>query len=162
MTRVRSPYMHSIRNTTKKPTGSWQRPVVTDVLTSPAVNAGVVRQSIIARLQPVSSTASKIARVMHERGARVLYAFERARVRHLVLGAWGCGVFGNDVRAVARMWASLLAVPGSRFYRSFERVVFAVLGEEMHRAFEDAFTERVQEGMGMHATLFAVPSLPSQ
>lgn len=99
---------------------------------------------------------------MHERAARLLYAFERARVRHLVLGAWGCGVFKNDVRAVARMWAELLAVPGARFRRSFERVVFAVLGEEMHRAFEDAFNERVHEDLGMHGTLFTVPTLPSQ
>jgi uncharacterized protein (TIGR02452 family) len=71
-------------------TGAWQRPVVADVLTSAAVNAGVVKQSIMGCLSP-KTEASKIERAMRERASRVLFAFERQGVRHLVLGAWGCG-----------------------------------------------------------------------
>lgn len=81
---------------------------------------------------------------MRERAARALYAFERHGVKHLVLGAWGCGVFGNDVRGVAGIWADLLGREDGRFRRSFERVVFAVLGQEMFREFEAAFEARAQ------------------
>ncbi|KAH8115177.1 hypothetical protein DFH11DRAFT_1688448 [Phellopilus nigrolimitatus] len=123
--------------------GSWQRPVCADVLTSPAVNAKVVRQSVMGRLAAKSETA-KIDRVMRERAARALYAFERHGVRHLVLGAWGCGVFENDVRAIATIWADLLGREDSRFRRSFDRVVFAVLGENTFKEFEAAFTLRAQ------------------
>ncbi|KAI5123825.1 hypothetical protein M0805_009117 [Coniferiporia weirii] len=121
--------------------GLWQRPVCADVLTSPAVNAGVVRQSIMGKLSP-KSEAAKIDRVMHERAARALYAFERQGVRHLVLGAWGCGVFKNDARSVARMWVDLLGHKDARFSRSFDRVVFAVMGEENFKEFEIAFAGR--------------------
>ncbi|EJD08153.1 uncharacterized protein FOMMEDRAFT_144210 [Fomitiporia mediterranea MF3/22] len=123
--------------------GSWQRPVVADILTSPAVNAGVVKQSVMGRLSPKSETA-KIERVMRERASRALYAFERNGVRHLVLGAWGCGVFQNDVRTIATIWADLLGREESRFRRSFDRVIFAVLGEKMYKEFEAAFTVRVR------------------
>ena len=121
--------------------GSWQRPVVADVLTSPAVNAGVVKQSIMGRISP-KTEAAKVERVMRERASRILFAFERHGVRHLVLGAWGCGVFQNDVKVVASIWADLLGRSRSRFRKSFERVVFAVLGDNF-REFEAAFMERV-------------------
>ena len=121
--------------------GSWQRPVVADVLTAPAVNAGVVKQSIMGRISP-KTEATKVERIMRERASRILFAFERHGVRHLVLGAWGCGVFQNDVKMVATMWADLLGRPRSRFRRSFERVVFAVMGDNF-REFESAFMDRV-------------------
>ncbi|WP_084800588.1 TIGR02452 family protein, partial [Promicromonospora kroppenstedtii] len=57
--------------------------------------------------------------------------------RRLVLGAWGCGVFGNDPDEVATTFAEALA---SR--RWFEQVVFAILdtrpGQPVLRAFERA------------------------
>lgn len=133
--------------------GSWQRPVVADVLTSPAVNSGVVRQSVMGRLNP-KGEAAKIERVMRERAARVLYAFERHGVRHLVLGAWGCGVFQNDVKTIAHIWADLLGREGSRFRKSFDRVVFAVLGDKTFRDFEAAFYDRCQ-GEGKYVILEA-------
>ena len=112
----------------------------------------------MGRLNPKGETA-KIERVMRERASRALYAFERHGVRHLVLGAWGCGVFQNDVKTVACIWADLLGREGARFRKSFERVVFAVLGERMYRDFESAFTERVRgEDGGFNCV--EVPNLP--
>lgn len=137
--------------------GQWLRPICADVLTSPAVNTKVVKQSLLGRLAPKSEMA-KVERVMRERAARALYAFERSGVRHLVLGAWGCGVFGNDVRMVAGVWADLLAKDGARFKRSFDRIVFAILGQEMFREFEAAFEISAQgdgkynpESMSLHS-----------
>lgn len=136
--------------------GQWQRPVCADVLTAPAVNAKVVKQSLLGRLAPKSEMA-KVERVMRERAARVLYAFERAGVKHLVLGAWGCGVFGNDIQMIANIWADLLARDGARFKRSFDRIVFAILGD-MFRVFEAAFEARAHgdgkynpESMSLHS-----------
>ena len=123
------------------------------MLTSPAVNSGVVKQSVMGRLNPKGETA-KIERVMRERASRALYAFERHGVRHLVLGAWGCGVFQNDVKTVACIWADLLGKEGARFRKSFDRVVFAVLGDKVFREFEAAFYDRCQ-GEGKYLILEA-------
>ena len=53
--------------------------------------------------------------------ARVLTVAAAHRHRSLVLGAWGCGVFGNDPAVVAAIFAGL--VPSAGW---FERIVFAV------------------------------------
>jgi len=46
--------------------------------------------------------------------------------RHLVLGAWGCGVFRNDPATVASLFAEQLR-DGGTYARAFEHVAFAVL-----------------------------------
>ena len=59
----------------------------------------------------------------------------------LVLGAWGCGVFGNDTEEVAGLFKDALDGP---FRGVFAEVVFAVLDATpeqrfigpFHRAFE--------------------------
>lgn len=121
--------------------GKWLKPLCVDVLTSPAVNAGVVKRSIIAKLDP-DTEAFKIERVMKERAARALYAFERHGVKHLVLGAWGCGVFQNDVTTIANIFADLLGREDSRFKHSFGHVVFAITNEGMLKTFESAYEAR--------------------
>jgi len=121
--------------------GKWLKPLCVDVLTSPAVNAGVVKRATIAKLDPETESL-KIERVMKERAARALYAFERNGVKHLVLGAWGCGVFQNDVKMIANIFADLLGRKDSRFKHSFDQVVFAITNEEMLKTFETAFEAR--------------------
>ncbi len=51
----------------------------------------------------------------------------------LVLGAWGCGVFGNDPAQVARGFARHLTGEG-RFRSAFRKVVFAVLDRTPSRS----------------------------
>jgi uncharacterized protein (TIGR02452 family) len=60
--------------------------------------------------------------VLRRRAARVLAVAAAHRHRRLVLGAWGCGVFGNDPTMVAEAFAAAL----ERY--PMEHVVFAVLG----------------------------------
>ncbi|KAJ8495030.1 hypothetical protein ONZ45_g13032 [Pleurotus djamor] len=119
--------------------GGWVEPLEVDILTSPAVNAGVVRQTVRARVTP-DEEEERISQVMRERMARILYLFEQQGVKNLVLGSFGTGVFKNKVETVGKIWADLLGVPGSRFEKSFERVVFAVLGtktfEELQNSYE--------------------------
>lgn len=119
--------------------GSWlDPPVEVDVLTSPAVNAGVVKRSA-KRKDSQAERDQEIESVMRERMARILHLFEVKGAQDLVLGSFGTGVFQNDVGMVARIWAELLLESGSRFEKSFENVVFAVLGRETFAEFQEVF-----------------------
>jgi uncharacterized protein (TIGR02452 family) len=123
--------------------GGWVEPLEVDVLTSPAVNAGVVRKTVHGRLMP-EATEGRIKKAMAERMGRVLFLFEKEGVRNIVLGSFGTGVFQNNVEVVAQLWADLLTVPGARFSCSFERVVFAILGRKTFVDFKDAFIAQEQ------------------
>ncbi|KAJ7092939.1 hypothetical protein B0H15DRAFT_833018 [Mycena belliarum] len=115
--------------------GAWMPPMEIDVLTSPAVHAGLVRR----RAHGVSvDVEAEIASTMRERMARVLFLFERRGVRNLILGSFGTGVFQNDVDVVAGIWAELL---GGRFARSFRYVAFAVMDNSTCEQFGRAFNK---------------------
>lgn len=119
--------------------GGWLEPLTIDVLTSAAVNAGVVRQTLKGRVAGPAEE-ERIARVMKERMGRILYLFESHGARHVVLGSFGTGVFRNKVETVARIWAELLLEDNSRFRSSFDHVMFAILGQETFDEFEDVFS----------------------
>lgn len=119
--------------------GNWTEPLVADVLTSAAVNAGEVRRA-------GKGPEGKIEAVMRERMGRLLYLFSQRGVRNLVLGSFGTGVFRNNVETVARIWAELLVVDGARFRGLFDRVVFAILGKETYDTFERSFKHREDYG----------------
>jgi uncharacterized protein (TIGR02452 family) len=57
----------------------------------------------------------------------------------LVLGAWGCGVFGNDCAEVADLFHKALF---GRFRGIFARVIFAVVDWSVERRFIGPFGER--------------------
>jgi uncharacterized protein (TIGR02452 family) len=119
--------------------GTLTRPMKIDVLTSAAVNAHQVRKSSHAQTLGRHETETHIEAAMKERMGRILSLFEERRVRNLVLGSFGTGVFRNDVNVVARLWAELLSVPGARFAGSFDRVFFAILGRKTFVDFGNAF-----------------------
>ncbi|KAI0764413.1 hypothetical protein BD413DRAFT_194044 [Trametes elegans] len=121
--------------------GEWVEPILIDVLTSPAVNAGVVRKSLHGRVAGPGVEA-KIADAMRERMARVLFLFETKGVKSLVLGSFGTGVFRNNVHTVATIWADLLVGENARFKDSFDHVVFAILGKETFEEFRTVFESR--------------------
>ena len=58
----------------------------------------------------------------------VLTAARRSGHATLVLGAFGCGAFGNPAGPVAAAFRAQLAAP--EFRGAFRRVVFAVLSTE--------------------------------
>ncbi len=89
-------------------------------LTCAAVNIHRVEQ------QPLRPE-EEIEEVMDRRIQRVLgIAYEKSHT-HLVLGAWGCGVFGNDPEVIAELFAEALDGP---FRGLFDHVVFAVYDSE--------------------------------
>ncbi|KAJ3811360.1 hypothetical protein F5876DRAFT_39843 [Lentinula aff. lateritia] len=121
-------------------TGSWLRPLPVDILTSAAVNAGDIRTKhhIKNATNPEKrALEARIEKEMKERMARILHIFALKGVRNLVLGSFGTGVFKNNVEVVARLWKELLIETGAPFEKSFDRVVFAVLGKETYETFEE-------------------------
>jgi uncharacterized protein (TIGR02452 family) len=94
-----------------------EEPFLCAFITAPAVNAKVVLQR-----RPGHGPAIRAA--MDERVRRVLAIAAEHDHRALVLGAWGCGVFGNDGDTIAGLFRDALEGP---FCGAFERVVFAVL-----------------------------------
>ena len=115
--------------------GNWTYPFLVDVLSCSAVNAGNVRKANGI----TSGLEVEIEKEMSERMGRILYLFECEGVRNIILGAFGAGVFHNHVATVARIWAHLLLLPEARFKDSFDRVIFAISGEETFADFQSAF-----------------------
>ena len=91
-------------------------PVLVNVITAPAPNAGAVAQSRPEQLPQVLPT-------LRERARRVLGVAAWMEQTHLVLGAWGCGVFRNDPAVLARTFRELLE---GEAQGAFEHVTFAV------------------------------------
>ena len=96
-----------------------REPYNVSVVTSPAVNAGAVREN-----KP--GLVSKIAPTMKQRIQSVLALGRHHGHKSVVLGAWGCGVFGNDPTDIAR-WFSDPLHTDARFVNAFDHIVFAVL-----------------------------------
>jgi len=117
--------------------GVWTYPFPVDVLSCAAVNAGEVRKALNG---PISTGLEVgIEKEMSERMGQILFLFERKGVRNIILGTFGTGVFRNNVATVARIWAHLLLVPDARFKDSFDRIIFAITGEETFADFQSAF-----------------------
>lgn len=95
-----------------------ETPYLASFVTSPAVNAGAVTQNEPQNVPFISQT-------MATRLCKVLTVAQAHGHTTLILGAWGCGVFGNSPAAVAQLFADALG-PNSLFAGSFERVVYAV------------------------------------
>ncbi|WP_434449315.1 TIGR02452 family protein [Lentzea sp. E54] len=99
------------------------------------LTAAAPNRSAILRGQPERAEGIPVA--LLRRAIRVLHVAASHGHRRLVLGAWGCGVFGNDPATVAEVFR--VALRDNRF---FDHVVFAVLdrqrGTPTLAAFADA------------------------
>lgn len=93
-----------------------EKPVTASVLTLPAVNMGQVLLK--------GEDAALAKQAMRERMKLALAIFASQKCSHLILGAYGCGVFRNDPNEVAAWWRELL---DEFFPDHFQTVVFAVL-----------------------------------
>lgn len=87
------------------------------------LTAAAPNRSAILRSRP--DQAGDIPAVLLRRAVRVLHVAAAHGHRRLVLGAWGCGVFGNDPALVAETFRIAL-----RDNRYFDHVVFAVLDRQ--------------------------------
>mmetsp|Transcript_11890 Transcript_11890/g.17354 ORF Transcript_11890/g.17354 Transcript_11890/m.17354 type:complete len:307 (-) Transcript_11890:303-1223(-) len=111
---------------------SWK----TAIITAPAPNRGAVLQ-----IRP--SDAVLIEETFVRRIDMILSTAGHFGHRHLVLGAWGCGVFQNEPRDVAKLFRN--ALMKSCFDGAFDSVTFAVLdwSKDKHTvtSFEEVFAD---------------------
>jgi uncharacterized protein (TIGR02452 family) len=116
-----------------------EEPWEVTIITAPAPNAGA-----IAKEQPES--IDQIETIFRRRVEQVLSAAVVFGQTALVLGAWGCGVFRNDPKMVARLFGEFLLEKGV-FARAFEHVIFAVLDREgeILSAFADVFDNQTTQ-----------------
>ena len=108
-----------------------QKPYLVTFLTSPAVNAGVVRQTEpqkVYLIEPVNRT----------RAREFLWIANREGHQTLILGAWGCGVFQNDPEEIAKMFKDLLK---DEFKNCFARVIMAIYDRSSTKKVYNAFAE---------------------
>jgi uncharacterized protein (TIGR02452 family) len=114
--------------------GYLPQPYLISMVTAPAVNRGA-----IVRNEP--EILPGLEAIMLNRIAMLLALAREHGHSALVLGAWGCGVFGNQPADMARWFAVNLLGEG-RFASAFDLVHFAVLDRReggTYRAFADAF-----------------------
>ncbi|KAI7285270.1 hypothetical protein KC345_g1869 [Hortaea werneckii] len=63
----------------------------------------------------------------------------------LILGAWGCGAYGNPVKEVAKLWRKVIAGsprqrrPNSERWEGIQEIIFAIPDRSMRREFQQAF-----------------------
>ena len=108
-----------------------ERPFMAAVLTAPAPNR---------RGTALFASGKRIGETFLRRIRIILRLAADRGYRNLVLGAWGCGAFGNDPVLVAECFRTALVEDG--FGRAFETVVFAVYGKPDGpnlRAFREVF-----------------------
>jgi uncharacterized protein (TIGR02452 family) len=105
------------------------KPVLCNFITSPAVNAGVVK-----RQEP--ERAHEIYGAMDVRMDKMFALALSQGNETLILGAWGCGVFKNDPKEIAELFSKYLH---GKYKNKFKRVVFVILTkkEEMIKPFEE-------------------------
>ncbi|TGE06282.1 TIGR02452 family protein [Hymenobacter fodinae] len=115
--------------------GEWlPEPFALDMITAPAVNAGALRRNspnLLPQLVPV----------MRQRLRLVLAVAARHGIQALVLGAWGCGVFGNEPAQIAQLLAEALAEPAIR--GRFQRLDFAIFDPKPPHATLQAFEQKL-------------------
>jgi uncharacterized protein (TIGR02452 family) len=97
----------------------FEEPVQVDVITSPAPNKNAMLQH---------SRQEEIDQIEAAFKVRIDKLFALAlsqQVECMILGAWGCGVFRNDPKLVARYFKEAL---DTKYKGQFKRIVFAIYG----------------------------------
>lgn len=106
--------------------------------------------NVITCAAPNKKTAQKyqwvsdmeVNNVMRERIRRILYVAYINGTSRLILGAYGCGVFGNDPYDVATMFKEELM---REFDNCFDEIVFPIPGGENYRIFKEVFDKAANE-----------------
>lgn len=114
-----------------------ERPYPCSIITSPAVNASDVLRFMPSRLKDISPA-------MWTRILKVLAVAERHVHKSLILGAWGCGVFGNDIDEIAELFGKALE---DNFCGAFDHIVFAITDWSEDEKFIGPFKKRFSKGL---------------
>jgi uncharacterized protein (TIGR02452 family) len=105
-----------------------EEPYAVSIITSPAVNANAVPTDKRSEILP--AMWSRILKVL---GVGLLHGHDS-----IVLGAWGCGAFGNDPSAIAKLFHRALQ---EKFQGAYKRVVFAIVDWSSEERFIGPFKQ---------------------
>ena len=108
------------------------KPIMANVLTSPAVNANAFYRN-------ENGDALVVYSVMEQRIKHILNLFVTKGDRTIILGAFGCGVFGNDASDIAGIFKKLLI--DEHLESHFEKIIFAIYdsGGKQYSLFKKTF-----------------------
>lgn len=109
-----------------------RKPYLVSFMTSPAVNAGVVKQREADKIHLIEPFNK-------ERARKFLWIANQNQHETLILGAWGCGVFQNDPQIIARIFAELLK---GEFENCFKRVIMAIYDRTLTQRVYKEFVEQ--------------------
>ncbi|CAD2219389.1 Uncharacterized protein conserved in bacteria (DUF2263), putative [Angomonas deanei] len=116
-------------------------PYYVSFISAPAPNAGATLKSFKDRASE-EALKGKINAALEERIRRVLSLSLNEGHQRIVLGAYGCGVFRNDIPTVVQLFSSAL---NGEFKNLFEHIVFAVydptLKGEAYKSFKSGFPD---------------------
>lgn len=95
-----------------------EKPVMSSVITIPAPNRFGAA---------MFATGKKIAETMTRRIRIMLRIAAKNGYKNLVLGAWGCGAFGNKPTEVAQYFKKVIV--DEEYGRCFDEICFAIYGK---------------------------------
>lgn len=113
-------------------------PFRVSVISSPAVN-----NTEILSNHPNGEKNRDVYRCMKDRSRKILQLAISMNNKAIVLGAFGCGVLGNDPDIISKIFKELLV---DEFYgKFFTKIIFAIKGKQNQRnvnleAFKNAFS----------------------
>ena len=94
-------------------------------LACPAVNVNNVKNA--------KDNAENIRIAMKVRIDNILNVMYREKQTHIILGAYGCGVFGNDPQVIAGIFSELL---NNKYIGVFDEIIFAIPDEAIRNIFQ--------------------------
>ncbi len=95
-------------------------PILSSVITSPAVNTGVVKRND-------KKNVDKIIPFMQRRIRKMLALAYLQKQDTLILGAWGCGVFQNEPLEIAQLFKEAL---DEDFKGKFKHISFSIYARD--------------------------------
>ena len=117
-----------------------KRPFLVSVMTLPAPNR--MGEAMFETDEAINQTMKRRIRIMLRNAIR-------HGNRDVVLGAWGCGVFGNEPKDVAKCFRDVLVKEG--YAKCFRNVSFAIYGDKNSKnlvAFKNVFSREL--GLNRH------------
>lgn len=121
-------------------------PFDANIITVPAPNVGAIHRKLLLENKTYEKMAEHVTFTLIRRIDYLLHVAADNGQRRLVLGAWGCGVFGNDPLEVASSFR--MVIP--EFLGDFDEIVFAIYDtsdaqhvlKTFYRVFESGFTNQ--------------------
>ena len=104
-------------------------PIYVDIISVPAVNEGEALKKGLSKIV--------IDKTRFDRMDSFLAVLMNKNLKRIILGAWGCGIFGGKFRNVANDYYVHL-IEG-KYKNVFEEVIFAVLDEDDVTILEEYF-----------------------